>query len=325
MDPLRVAVIGAGRHARVHFSMIDHEPDMLLVAVAEIDPDRIAQVRLDYAPLRVFTDYIEMLDTCDLDVVYVETMPAHLTGIVIDCLARDLHTSIEKPVGMSSREAERMLTMSRRSKGKAMVSVNRRYHPEVLAVKNLILEHGGAKHVAATYNKPRTDLFTFEGESLLPAPIICDAIHHVDLLRWLAGPSLEQAAGFDEVYAFSRVGPRPGSFHYNATIHFDNDCQAVMMSHYDVGFRIQRAEAHAEGFSAYLDLTTNERRCELYKAGAVYETPLDFDSIGGPEFNETRHFVECIREDKEPWSGLEDLVKTMRLCEAIANSVKGRL
>ena len=325
MDPLRVAVIGAGGHARAHFSMIDHEADMVLAAVAEINPDRIPQVRQNYAPERVFTDYREMLDTCELDVVYVETMPAHLTEIVLDCLLRDLHTSIEKPVGMSSDDAERMLAMSRRSKGKAIVSVNRRFYPEVLAVKNLLLEHGGAVHVAATYNKPLVQLFSPDMEGLAPAPIICDAIHHVDLLRWLAGPSLEQAADFDEVYAYSRAGPRPGSFHYNAAVRFDNGCQGVMMSHYDVGFRIQRAEAHAAGFSAYLDLTTDERRCELYEDGAIYETPLQFDAVGGPEFNETRHFVDCIREDKEPWSGLEDLVKTMRLCEAIAEGVKGRL
>ncbi len=317
-------MIGAGRHAQGHFFMIKNEPEMVLAAVAEINPDRLAEARMDHSPEQVFTDYREMLDTCELNVVYVETMPAHLTEIVLDCLARDIHTSIEKPVGMSSEEAEQMLAASRQSRGKAIVSVNRRYHPEVLAVKNLILMHGGAVHVAATYNKPLTPLFTPEMEGSTPAPIICDAIHHVDLLRWLAGPSLHKPADFDEVYANSWEGSRPGSIHYNAAIHFTNDCHAIMMSHYDVGFRIQRVEAHAEAFSAYLDLTTADRNCELYEAGAAYETPLDLDDVGGPDFNETRHFVECIREDKEPWSGLEDLVQTMRLCEAIEKGMKGR-
>ena len=41
------------------------------------------------------------------------------------------------------------------------------------------------------------------------------------------------------------------------------------------------------------------------------------------DFNETRHFVTCIREDRTPWSNLEDLVKTMKFCEVIVEGVKG--
>ena len=50
---------------------------------------------------------------------------------------------------------------------------------------------------------------------------------------------------------------------------------------------------------------------------------LDLDAVGGPDFNETRHFVTCIREDRTPWSNLEDLVKTMKFCEVIVEGVKG--
>ena len=88
------------------------------------------------------------------------------------------------------------------------------------------------------------------------------------------------------------------------------------MSHYGVGFRIQRAEVHAENFSAYLDLTSSPK-CELYEDGKPYEKPLDLDAMGGKSFNETVHFADCIKNDKIPWSNLEDVVKTMELCEAI--------
>ncbi len=322
MERLRVGMIGAGGHAQSHFAMIAAEPEVELVAVAEIDPDRLARARQAHGPKHGFTDYRQMLDTCELDMVYVVTMPGHLTPIVLDCLERGLHTSIEKPVGMSSQDARQMLEASARSRGKAIVSVNRRYKPEVLATKRLVLERGGAVHVAATYNKPLTSLGTPEMAGIAPAPIICDAIHHVDLLRWLAGPALETAAHPTEVYAESWQGERPGSVRYDATVLFETGCRGVMMSHYGVGFRIQRAEAHAEDFSAYLDLT-GEPKYALYADGKPRQGPLDLDAVGGPDFNETKHFVTCIREDKTPWSSLEDLVKTMEMCEAIAEGVKG--
>ncbi len=324
MERLRVGMIGAGGHAQSHFAMIAAEPEMELVAVAEIDPARLAKAREAHGPKHGFTDYREMLDTCDLDMVYAVTMPGHLTPIVLDCLERGLHISIEKPVGMSSQDARQMLEASARSRGKAIVSVNRRYKPEVLATKRLILERGGAVHVAATYNKPLTSLGTPEMAGIAPAPIICDAIHHVDLLRWLAGPALETAADPTEVYAESWQGERPGSVRYDATVLFETGCRGVMMSHYGVGFRIQRAEVHAEDFSAYLDLT-GEPKYELYADGKPREGLLDLDAVGGPDFNETRHFVTCIREDQTPWSSLEDLVKTMEMCEAIAEGGKGKV
>ena len=52
---------------------------------------------------------------------------------------------------------------------------------------------------------------------------------------------------------------------------------------------------------------------------------LDLEAVGGPGYNETRHFVDCILDDKTPWSNLQDAVQTMRLCESIRKGHKGTL
>ena len=336
MDPLNVAVIGCGSHAQSHFQMIRDEPDMRLVAIAEVNSERLERARAEYQPPYAFRDYREMLDRCTLDVVYVVTMPGHLLSIVLDCLDRGLHVSVEKSPGMSSEETLRMAKAAQQSKGKVIVSFNRRYIPDALAVRRMVQERGGAVHCAATYNKPMTIIGTPAMAGITPDPIICDAIHHVHLLRWLAGRSEEKAADPVEVYAEVADGNRPGEHRHNAVIRFNTGATGVMMSHYGVGYRIQRAEVHAKDFSAYLDLTAAPR-CELYAAqtgevdenyavkAALYDQPLDLDTVGGPGFNETRHFVRCIRENLTPWSNLDDAVKTMRLCEAIRRGHKGPL
>ena len=276
-----------------------------------------------------------MLQQADLDVVYVETMPGHLLPIVLACLEEGVNTSVEKSPGMSSRETETMAEAARRSRGKAMVSFNRRYYPQVLAVRREIHERGGAVHVGATYNKPLSRLGHGPLASIAPDPVICDAIHHVDLLRWLAGPSEGVAARAVEVHAVVQDGPRPGAHRHNAAIVFDTGDIGYMASHYGIGYRIQRAEAHAEDLSFYLDLTTRNRRIERYRAGGgdseiewsgkPDDRPLDLDAVGGPSYNETRHFVDCILEDRTPWSNLDDAIETMKLCEAIRSGHKGGL
>ena len=181
-----------------------------------------------------------MLDRTRPDVVYVVTLPGHQLPIVLDCIERDIHTSIEKSPGMDSGETAQMLAAARRSTAKVIVSFNRRYFPQVLAVKQMVLERGGAIHCAAIYNKPHWDGRNAPREAI-PDLIIGDGIHLVDLLRWVAGDDMEQAADAATVYA-DRWHNGPGRDRHNAIITFANGRRAVMMSHYGVGFRIQRSE-----------------------------------------------------------------------------------
>jgi predicted dehydrogenase len=324
MAELKVGVIGCGGHAQSHFKMIKGESRMQLIAVAEINEERLEKAKVEHEPEFAFRDFRQMLDRTDLDVVYVETYPGHLLPIVLECLERDLHTSVEKSPGMHAGETRQMLDAARKSKGKGIVSFNRRYIPDVLAVRKLVQERGGAVQVAADYHKPPSGLARPGVREIAPPEIVCDAIHHVDLLRWMAGRAPTESANAAEVYAHSWHRDRGGTPRYNAIISFDNGCHGTMMSHYGVGYRIQTAEVHAENMSAYLDLTRTPK-ITVYLDGKLCEEPLDLDAVGGPDFNETSHFADCILNDTTPWSPLEDAVKTMELCEAIERGHCGAL
>ena len=51
----------------------------------------------------------------------------------------------------------------------------------------------------------------------------------------------------------------------------------------------------------------------------------EIEAMGGVGFNEVVHFVDCILEDRTPWSHLDDAVHTMRLCEAVRRGHRGAL
>lgn len=331
MDKLNVGVIGCGGHARSHFDMIAAEPRIHLAAIAELNDDRRDTAAEQYKPDAAYSDYREMLDKTDLDIVHVVTLPGHLKPIVLECLERGINVSVEKSPGMDSADTQEMADAEKRSTAKAIVSLNRRYYPEVLAVRRLALENGGPVHCAATYNKPLAIPADILG-TLLPDSIISDAIHHVDLMRWLAGPSEDKAAIPTEVYSEVTEGARPGEQRQSASVRFDTGVIGSLNSHFGVGGRIQRAEIHAADFSAYLDLTKG-RNIEMYRAtpnadgtttGGPSDEPLDLDAVGGTGFNEVTHFVDCILEDRTAWSNLDDSVITMKLCEAIRRGDKGK-
>ncbi len=324
MPLLKTAIIGCGGHAQSHFHMIANEPRLELTAIAELNPERRTQNTTEHQPKHTYADYREMLAACDLDVVYVTTMPGPIIPIVLDCLTAGLHVSVEKPPGMSAAATAQMAAAASQSPGKNIVSFNRRYFPQVLRLRQLVQQRGGTIHCAATYNKPITLLGPADPSGMTPDPLLCDAIHHVDLLRWLASSTPEQAAKAVAVYACINDGPRPAAHRHNAVIHFDTGASATLMSHYGVGARIQRAEIHAEDFSAYLDLTSGPK-VELFDVSSQQPNSLDLDPVGGPNFNETRHFADCILNNSTPWSTLDDAVHTMQLCEAIRRGHKGVL
>ena len=324
MSELKTVVIGCGGHAHSHLRMIAKENRLQLVGVAELDPVRREQAAAEWG-VEVCADYRELLDAQRPDLVVVATMPGHLKSIVVDCLERGLHTSVEKSPGMDVDETRAMAAAAAASSGKAIVSFNRRYFPQILALRRLVEERGGAVHCAATYNKPMTMAGTPAWEGLAPDPLFCDAIHHVDLLRWLAGSGTRAALPV-EVHASVHDGERPGAHRHSALVRFDTGVHGVLMSHYGVGVRIQRAETHAEDFSAYIELTGSPPRAELYCDGeTVADEGLDLEAVGGADFDETRHFVDCILADEDPWSTLDDAVHTMRLCQAIREGHRGPL
>jgi predicted dehydrogenase len=137
-----------------------------------------------------------------------------------------------------------------------------------------------------------------------------------------------------EVHADITDGERPGEHRHNAIIRFDTGAMGVFMCHYGVGYRIQRAEAHARDLSAYLELS-DEPRVELSEARPAAKAPwtdghrldgeLDLEAVGGRDYDEVRHFTDCILEDREPWSTLDDAVHTVRLAEAIRAGHRGPL
>ncbi|MBX3010816.1 MAG: Gfo/Idh/MocA family oxidoreductase [Caldilineaceae bacterium] len=321
---LKVGVIGCGGHAQSHFAMIKAEPRLKLVAIAEVNETRRAEAVAKHQPEVAFGDYREMLDKTQLDVVYVVTLAGHLLPIVQECLGRNLHTSIEKAPGYTTAETHQMVAAAQQSKGKAIVSFNRRYIPAVLAVRQLAQARGGAVQVAANYHKPPSGVVPPDLEAVIPPELTSDAIHHVDLIRWMTGRTQAEARAAVEVYAHTWRGNGVPAPHHNAVIKFDAHTHGVMMSHFGVGYRIQSAEVHADDMSAYLDLTSSPK-VTLYLDGQLVTEPLDLEAVGGPTFNETSHFVDCILNDKTPWSTIVDAVKTMELCEAIVAGHQGKL
>ena len=158
-----------------------------------------------------------------------------------------------------------------------------------------------------------------------------DAIHAVDTLRHICGGEVESVAS-----NVRRLGAEHTNAH-EALVRFTNDAVGIILTNFMCGRRMFTVEIHSPGVSFFGDLEEGGR---LFADGKTepseLETPLPsdhpLDRYQGLDINPisltkaawhtdvNRHFLDCIRKNKQPITNFDDALKTMELVYAIYRS-----
>lgn len=166
MTPLRIGIIGMGGYAGVHHNVVANlESSGEYRLVCACDPkmdeftDRRQALRFSERGVRVFNDYVAMLDACraDLDVVTIPTpIPLH-APMHRACVERGLAVYLEKPPTLDHEELERMLAVEAQARRLTMVGFNFIIEPERQTLKRRLAagEFGGVKAVETHALWPR--------------------------------------------------------------------------------------------------------------------------------------------------------------------------
>ena len=117
---VRLASFGASGMAGADLNAHLANPDIQLVAVAEVDLERVAKIKERFPDnsVRIYQDWRKLLDAeaRNLDAVTIGT-PDHMHGpIGIAAMERGLHAYVQKPLAHDLAEARLMTTMARERK-----------------------------------------------------------------------------------------------------------------------------------------------------------------------------------------------------------------
>ena len=189
MQPLNLAVLGAGLIGKKHIATILARPDLARLA-AVVDPMLQAGFSSDWqAP--VFTDVEAMFAALQPDAVIIASPNNRHLEQALLCCQRGVHFLVEKPVTSTWDEAVRLTAAVRQSNVRTLVGHHRRYLAQVQATKQVIEkgELGDLVAVSVVWSTRKPDDYFHVAwrQAAGGGPILINAIHDIDMLRYLCG------------------------------------------------------------------------------------------------------------------------------------------
>jgi predicted dehydrogenase len=329
MDRINLGVIGCGYWGPNLLRNFVELPDARVLAVADLSEERLASVQSRYPGVQATQDYSDLF-ALPLDAVVVATPPATHFRIALECLQNGLHVLVEKPLTLSSRDAE-LLVKAAGARGLIlMVGHTFEYNPAVRALRELIAngELGRIYYVDAV----RVNLGLFQPG----LNVLWDlAPHDISILCYILGcdPIRVSAQGAAYVFADKHDIAHlslvfPGDILAHVHVSWLDPCKvrritvvgSRKMVVYDDVEPLEKIKIYDKGVEAppYTD-TYEEFRCS-YRFGDVVIPNIRFVE---PLRLECQHFLDCVASGAQPQShgivGLK-VVKVLEKAERSLNN-----
>lgn len=195
MENLRYGLIGCGRIAYNHL-LAASKNNLNIVAICDVVPQQmerlISKCNLQSEKIKQYSDYRELLDNEELDLVAIATESGKHARIAMDCIKHRVHTIIEKPVTLSIEDAKTLMLLEKEYQVKVTVCHQNRYNKAIQKMRSAIEENSLGKlyyGVASirwsrdeNYYKqaPWRGTMKEDGGALMN-----QCIHDIDLLLWM--------------------------------------------------------------------------------------------------------------------------------------------
>jgi Predicted dehydrogenases and related proteins len=319
-DTVRIGVIGAGMIGNVHLQTFGQLKDVEIAGVADAYQPA-AERRAQEHGIRAYESPQALLDDASIDAVVIGVPNRFHAPLAIQALEQGKHVLLEKPMAISEEAAKSILDTQRRTGRVLMMAHQMRWSGIARAAKARI----DAGDLGRIYNA-KTGWFRKKGipgwgswftrmDEAGGGPLIDIGVHMLDLTLHLMG-NPKPVSVFGTTYA--EFGPRReglgtwGTPDWNG--YYDVEDLATALIKLDNGATLSLEvswAAHAAGLTeepfvhlmgteAGIALIGNRGTFVTHRNGEVVEEELEAAEGESDRLLLSRHFVDCVREGKEP-------------------------
>ena len=309
MRQIDVAVIGTGWCGGIRAVTAAESPLVRAVHIAEILPDRLAEVAAETGAATATDDYQVLLANPDIEAVMISATPETTHHpMARDALLAGKHVLLEKPIGLTLEEADELIELSERTGLKLTIGYSQRFNAKQALVKRSLDDGTLGDPVSVLISRHITRrLGTKIGSRIKLSPAAMEATHDIDFALWCLEPRrpvrvyaqavekvMKQEIGVADMMSIVitmddgvvvTIGAGwilpPGYPNFSTTwIEFVGSEGALLM---DAGHKDIILNTMEEGVVFPLSTMPGE------KVGHVYAGPME---------RETQHFLEAVAYDR---------------------------
>jgi scyllo-inositol 2-dehydrogenase (NAD+) len=191
MRRINVGIIGTGWCGGIRANACAANPLVDGLYIAEIKPERLAEVAAATNPRKATTEWRELLDIKEIDAVYISATPETIHyPIARECLFAGKHVFLEKPIAMELREADELLDIARRKNLKFTIGYSQRFNPKQAYIKKCVVDGTIGEPVNALVSRHLSrSLGNKINTRTRLSPAAMEATHDIDWVLWCLEPA----------------------------------------------------------------------------------------------------------------------------------------
>ena len=325
---VNVGIIGAGRIGQVHAkSILTGVPDAKILAIADpyMKPE-VAEWAKSVGIENVCSDYKEILNDERIDAVLICASTDQHASLSLEAIAAGKHIFCEKPIDQSIAKIEEVKAALAASPKKLVYQVgfNRRYDHNYRAMRKAVEDGkiGEVQFVRVSSRDPEPPPAQYVAGS---GGMFMDMmIHDLDMVRYLSGLEIVEVYAQGACLVDPAIGEAGDVDTVTITLKLSNGALATIDGSRKAVYGYdQRGEVFG---SKGCVVSANDSDSNIVLStveGVTAEKPLWFflERYMGSYQAEVREFIDCVKNGKDPWVGIEDGLLSIRLALACTKSM----
>ena len=322
MPKTKVALMGAGFIADIHIESYHRfVPEAEVVAVYTRDAKKAEAFAKKHHIAKWYDDWEKCIRESGCEVVDIGLPNFLHARVCLAALNAGKHVIIEKPLAMTLEEADAMIAAAKSNNRLLMYAEELCFAPKYERVRKLVGEGAVGKvymlKQAEKHSGPHSDWFYDVNQS--GGGVLMDmGCHGLAWFRWMLGGNPKVKSVFATMNTFFHKNRTRGEDHSITIVEFESGVLGVAENSWAKhGGMDDRVEVYGTDGVVYADLFMGNSALTYSEKGYGYAMEKAGSTRGWTftifeeAFNqgypqELKHFIECVREDREPLVTGED-------------------
>lgn len=303
---IKVGVVGVGSLGQWHARVYSELPGAELVGVYDLNARRAQDIAARYKT-KVFGDFNDLAAEIEAASIAVPADKHH--EVAMKMLARGVNLLVEKPIAVTTAQAEEMVAAAREKNLVLQVGHIERFNPVMKFIESILVRPRFIEaHRLQPY--PSAPLFGGKPRGTEVSVVLDLMIHDLEIILHLVRSPVK------EIHAVGVPVLSPSEDIANVRLTFENGCVANVTTSRISPENLRKIRIFQE--DAYISLDYQRQSGEIYRrhAGRIKKDKVPIEK-GDALFNELESFVNCVRSKSLPVVSGEQAAEALNLAVTI--------